>query len=84
MASKRLVGDFETTVCGIPCQIKVDTCRIIKGDSNCWDSDWDYYGYSEIEFTILDRKGYVADWLYRKAKKEGKLEAIEEEIIENA
>ena len=26
----------------------------------------DYYGYEEIEFSVLDRKGYPAAWLERK------------------
>ena len=30
------------------------------------DSDWDCYGFSEIEFTVQDRKGYPAPWLERK------------------
>ena len=29
-------------------------------------SDVDYYGYSEIEFEVLDRRGRHAPWLERK------------------
>jgi hypothetical protein len=29
-------------------------------------SDWDYYGYSDAEWEVLDRKGYKAAWLERK------------------
>lgn len=54
-----------TTISGIPCYIDVDGCTVVKG-SNTWDSDQDYYGYSDIDFTVYDRKGYKADWLAKK------------------
>ena len=47
---------------------------------NC-DSDWDCYGYTEIEFNVLDRKGYKAAWLERKMTQEDR-ERIELEIVE--
>lgn len=59
---------LETRVCGIPCQVQVDCFNIVEGNPNTWDSDWDYYGYEEIEFTILTTKGKRADWLKRKAE----------------
>ena len=34
------------------------------------DSDYDAMGYSEGEYTILDRRGYPAPWLDRKIKDE--------------
>ena len=62
---------------GIPCQIRIDTCAVYSGSYNPEaPSDLDFYGYSEIEFTILDRKGYPAAWLERK------LNEIEEEKIQ--
>lgn len=30
------------------------------------DSDWDYYGFEEIEWDLLDRRGRSAPWLDRK------------------
>lgn len=30
------------------------------------DSDWDYYGYEEIEWDLLDQRGRKAPWLERK------------------
>lgn len=60
---------FASQVAGIPCIIRVD--HYFKQDAwngSSWscDSDMDYYGYEEIEYTVLDRKGYKADWLSRK------------------
>lgn len=56
-----------SNICGIPCIILIDCCAVYRGSHNsAADSELDYYGYSEIEFTILDRKGYKAAWLERK------------------
>ena len=67
---------------GIPCLIDVTSCHVVKGSFNYnAPSDLDYYGYSEIEFEILDRKGYKAPWLERKATEEDS-ERIEQEILE--
>ena len=54
---------------GIPCIIGVESCfeqAPHKGSAYTCDSDWDYYGYSDIAWQILDRKGYSAAWLERK------------------
>jgi len=64
---------FDYRIDGIPCQIRVDEYH--KVDSwvgridNCPSSD-DYYGYVEIEYTVLDRKGYEAPWLQKKITEE--------------
>lgn len=65
--SKRVQGDFTTTIAGIPCQIVV-THAIKQPGSYSYNapSDWDYYGYSEFEFDVYDRKGYPAPWLQNK------------------
>jgi hypothetical protein len=63
--SNRKFGLFQTQVAGIPCQIDVTTCTVVKGNSRA-DNDWDYYGYTEFEFDVYDRKGYPAKWLERK------------------
>lgn len=51
----------------IPCLIGVVNYTHVKG-SFSYDapSDLDYTGYTECDWEILDRKGYKADWLYRK------------------
>jgi hypothetical protein len=45
------------------------------------DSDWDCYGYTHIEFDVLDRKGYKAPWLERKMTLADK-QRIDEELLE--
>lgn len=65
--------EFQTiidyTICGIPCQIGVVsyTCVLaFNGPATlCWSRD-DYYGYTDMEWQVLDRKGYPAPWLSRK------------------
>lgn len=67
--TKRQTPDFETTIAGIPCGIKVLLYMHHKpwrGSIGSCPSDLDYYGYTEFEFTVLDRKGYEANWLRNK------------------
>ena len=55
----------ETTVSGIPCRAVVTRYFVQKACA--WaDNPDDYYGYTEIEFDLHDRKGYPAPWLERK------------------
>jgi len=73
--------NLSSTVSGIPCLIQVDRCLVVKGSySYNAPSDWDYYGYQEIEFTVLDRKGYPAPWLERKMTDDD-TDRIESEIL---
>lgn len=60
---------IEATVSGIPCIARVTsyTHQAPMGPSAA--SDWDCYGYEEIEFELLDRREYPAAWLERKANK---------------
>lgn len=46
------------------------------------DSDWDCNGYDEIEFEVLDRRGYPAPWLAKKLSPEA-VARIEGEILES-
>lgn len=71
-----------TTIQGIPCQIQVETIRHHPGTGNPFtaDSDLDYYGYTEVEFTVYDRNGYRAKWLEAKMTGED-VGRIQEEII---
>jgi len=76
-------ADFSTTVCGIPCGVVVDTYYYRKGNYSSQAVDpSEYYGEEEIEFTLLDRKGFVANWLYAKMA-DNDIEQIEEEIREH-
>ena len=72
---------FPYKIKGIPCQIAVLSCLVKEPDINSWESDWDYYGYKEIEFNIYDRKGYRADWLANKLTPSIE-DAIELKILE--
>ena len=76
--------DFETIVCGIPCGVVIDSFIDIpsyKGSPHNCDSDLDYYGYTDIEWHLIDRKGYMASWLERKMDKR-EIADLETEIIE--
>lgn len=69
MAKENTSEMIETTICGIPCFVKVETCTIVRpwrGSAYKCPSADDYYGYKEAEFSIYDRKGYLAGWLERK------------------
>ena len=71
---------FESKVAGIPCLIRVDDYEIIppwRGSAHtCLSSD-DFYGYEEIEYTVLDRRGREAMWLERKITAD-----MDEQILE--
>lgn len=70
---------FETTIQGIPCGIIVTNCTQVKGSySYHAASDWDYYGYTEFDFEVYDRKGYKAEWLARKITDQDMLRIQEE------
>lgn len=72
--------NIETQIAGIPCQVQVDHCFVQKPLGPDCDSDWDCYGYSEVEFTVLDRKGYPARWLEAKMSPEDS-DRITDEIL---
>lgn len=63
VAARRLRGDFPSTIDGIPCRIDIVDFVSVPGDKTTWASDWDYSGYEEIEFDVLDRTGRPAKWL---------------------
>ena len=61
------IAEIEHTVCGIPCIIGVIDYTSVKGSySYNAPSDWDYHGYTECDWELLDRKGYRANWLAKK------------------
>ena len=61
--------EISHTLRGIPCIIALSHYYCEPGDRTTWASDWDYYGYTEMEYRILDRKGYIAPWLEKKIDK---------------
>ena len=80
MAKESYIEEVPFTLGGIPCLIGVISCTIVEPNSRA-DSDMDYYGYTETEWDILDRKGYRAKWLDYKIDDDAK-EEIEVAIVE--
>ena len=73
---------MQSRIAGIPCQIEVTYFASSKGTySRQAETPDEYYGHTEIEFDILDRKGYKAAWLEKKMTQED-IERIELQIIE--
>jgi len=61
------IAEIEHRVAGIPCLIGVICHKSVKGSYSYNDvSDLDYYGYSESQFHVLDRRGRRAQWLEKK------------------
>jgi hypothetical protein len=62
---------IDVNVAGIPCKAGVSYFSSQSGSySYNAASDMDYLGYTEIEWDLLDRKGYVAGrWLTSKMSK---------------
>jgi hypothetical protein len=61
------LAEIESAVAGIPCLIGVTEFSSVRGSySYHADSDMDYYGYTESEWVVLDRRGRPAAWLERK------------------
>lgn len=62
-------ADFDTHIQGIPCGIKVLLYKYHepwRGSIESCPSEEDYYGGEDFEYTVLDRKGYEAEWLRNK------------------
>lgn len=80
----RYYCEIEMRVCGIPAIIRVTHFVHVKGSySYNAPSDIDYYGFTELEYDICDRRGRLADWLERKVDGiRGERARLEEEILE--
>ena len=77
---------LEPRISGIPCLVEMTyyvNVKPWKGSAHNCPSDLDYYGYTEVEFEVFDRKGYKAGWLENKLTSEDR-ERIELELIEEA
>ena len=61
---------FDTHIQGIPCGIVITYYHKQNPLGPRADSDIDCYGYTDAEYTVLDREGYPALWLDRKIKDE--------------
>jgi hypothetical protein len=63
----RTQPDFETAVAGIPCGVVIESYTAVAGSfSRNAASDLDYYGYTECDWRLVDRRGYPAAWLEKK------------------
>lgn len=80
--------EIESRVAGIPCIIRVTHFESVRGSYNYnAPSDMDYYGYTESEWEVLDRRGRPAAWLERKltdADRSRIDQEIEEAMTEDA
>lgn len=83
---RHYIAEIEYTIAGIPCLIGVCSFSQTRGTYSQRASDPDeYYGTVDADWVVLDRKGYVADWLANKltqADEEKILETIIEEMSE--
>jgi hypothetical protein len=76
------IAEIETRVAGIPCIVGVTYFDSVEGSYNYHAaSDYDYHGYTECEFDVLDRRGRKAPWLERKLN-DKIIREIEQEIAE--
>jgi len=67
---------------GIPAQIGVISFSSVRGSfSYSAPSDLDYFGYTEMEWELLDRKGYLANWLDKKLSDVDRNE-LDQEVIQ--
>jgi len=66
MSAARQRSDIDTHIQGIPCGIVITHYRKQKPLGPRADSDLDCYGYTDAEYTVLDRHGYRAEWLESK------------------
>ena len=71
---------IEARVAGIPCLIDVTYFYQQRPLGRSAESDWDCYGYTDVEFTVCDRRGRPAPWLERKMTETDRQD-IESEII---
>lgn len=73
---------IDTNICGIPCKVQLEHYNpgadmIITGMGF---GDCEPPEPEEVEFTVLDRKGYPAAWLENKLTDSDR-DRIEEELI---
>lgn len=77
------IAEIESRIAGIPCLIGVTHFNSVRGSySYNAPSDMDYYGYTESEWEVLDRRGRPAAWLERKLT-DRERSRIDEEVFEH-
>jgi hypothetical protein len=76
----RFIRTFVSRVEGIPCQIGViNYARQPPMSAETAHSDLEFYGYTETDYVVLDRRGSPAPWLQEKLKDD---DYIVQEIID--
>ena len=74
---------FDTRVAGIPCQIGVlNYERHAPMSAHQAHSDIEFYGYSEVDYVVLDRRGNPAPWLQNKVSDDSDILAEIQEQME--
>ena len=73
-------ADFTDYANGIPCGVVIDYFYSTAGDRGACNRD-DYEGYTDMEWHLVDRKGYKADWLSKKLT-DADISRIEDRIVE--
>lgn len=64
---KNYIDTIEHRIAGIPCLIGIIDYQRVEGSySQKDDSDLDYYGYTDCDYEVLDRRGRPAPWLEKK------------------
>ena len=71
---------IEARISGIPCLIQVNAFQHYAG-CHSGSSDWDYHGFCEMDWDVLDRRGRKAAWLAKKLTSSDE-SRIESEIAE--
>jgi hypothetical protein len=73
---------IDARVAGIPCIIAIKDATVVRGSySYHAASDVDYYGFSEFDYDVLDRRCNPAPWLERKLN-DSERERIESMLAE--
>lgn len=68
---QKYIAEIDARVGGMPAKIGVTHFLSERGSySYNAPSDMDYYGYTEMEYEVLDRRGRPAAWLERKLDKD--------------
>ncbi len=74
------IKTFVSRVEGIPCQIGVMSYQRYPAlPARQAHSDWEFYGCTETDYVVLDRKGRPAPWLQAKLRDD---DYIVQEIID--
>jgi hypothetical protein len=63
---ERAVSTIETRISGIPCVINVLRIDAQPADHRALYSDWDFNGWTDIEWEVCDQSGRPAPWLSKK------------------